>query len=127
MKRFLLPLSLIIFAAVAAWVDIQRISVPMIRTSPMHPIYTISSPDDATALAQGKTVIKLGPCLFGLYPGAMAFKSPTEAKDFIGLKGYDPKKWRIFQLSGDYQLDVTEGVLNKTLQLSRDMTPSDNQ
>ena len=127
MKRFLLPLSLIIFAAVAAWVDIQRISVPMIRISPLHPIYTISSPDDATALAQGKTVIKLGPCLFGLYPGAMAFKSPTEAKDFIGLKGYDPKKWRIFQLSGDYQLDVTEGVLNKTLQLSRDMTINDIQ
>ncbi|WP_320153598.1 hypothetical protein [uncultured Tolumonas sp.] len=91
------------------------------------PIYTISSPDDATALAQGKTVIKLGPCLFGLYPGAMAFKSQTEAKDFIGLKGYDPKKWRIFQLSGDYQLDVTEGVLNKTLQLSRDMTINDTQ
>ena len=127
MKRFLLPLSLIIFAAVAAWVDIQRISVPMVRTSPMHPIYTISSPADATALAQGKTVIKLGPCLFGLYPGAMAFKSQTEAKDFIGLKGYDPKKWRIFQLSGDYQLDVTKGVLNKTLQLSRDMTTNDIQ
>nr|WP_321240620.1 hypothetical protein [uncultured Tolumonas sp.] len=127
MKRFLLPLSLIIFAAVAAWVDIQRISIPMIRPSPMHPIYTINSPDDATALAQGKTVIKLGPCLFGLYPGAMAFKSPTEAKDFIGLKGYDPKKWRIFQLSGDYQLDVTDGVLNKTLQLSRDMTTNDIQ
>ena len=127
MKRFLLPLLLIIFAAVAAWVDIQRISVPMVRTSPLHPIYTISAPDDATALAQGKTVIKLGPCLFGLYPGAMAFKSPTEAKDFIGLKGYDPKKWRIFQLSGDYQLDVTEGVLNKTLQLSRDLTTNDIQ
>ena len=127
MKRFLIPLSLIIFAMVAAWVDIQRLSVPMVRPSPLHPVYTISSPDDAVALAQGKTVVKLGPCLFGLYPGAIAFQSLTQAKDFIGLKGYEPEKWRIFQLSGDYQLDVTEGVLNKTLQLSRDMTAGDNQ
>jgi len=127
MKRFLIPLSLIIFAMVAAWVDIQRLSVPMVRPSPLHPVYTISSPDDAVALAQGKTVVKLGPCLFGLYPGAIAFQSLTQAKDFIGLKGYEPEKWRIFQLSGDYQLDVTEGVLNKTLQLSRDMTAGDNR
>lgn len=127
MKRFLIPLSLIIFAMVAAWVDIQQRSVPMVRPSPLHPVYTISSPDDAIALAQGKTVVKLGPCLFGLYPGAIAFQSLTQAKDFIGLKGYEPEKWRIFQLSGDYQLDVTEGVLNKTLQLSRDMTAGDNQ
>ncbi len=127
MKRFMIPLSLIIFAMVAAWVDIQRLSVPMVRPSPLHPVYTISSPDDAIALAQGKTVVKLGPCLFGLYPGAIAFQSLTQAKDFIGLKGYEPEKWRIFQLSGDYQLDVTDGVLNKTLQLSRDMTAGDNQ
>ena len=127
MKRFMIPLSLIIFVMVAAWVDIQRLSVPMVRPSPLHPVYTISSPDDAIALAQGKTVVKLGPCLFGLYPGAIAFQSLTQAKDFIGLKGYEPEKWRIFQLSGDYQLDVTEGVLNKTLQLSRDMTAGDNQ
>lgn len=127
MKRFMIPLSLIIFAMVAAWVDIQRLSVPMVRPSPLHPVYTISSPDDAITLAQGKTVVKLGPCLFGLYPGAIAFQSLTQAKDFIGLKGYEPEKWRIFQLSGDYQLDVTEGVLNKTLQLSRDMTAGDNQ
>ena len=127
MKRFMIPLSLIIFVMVAAWVDIQRLSVPMVRPSPLHPVYTISSPDDAVALAQGKTVVKLGPCLFGLYPGAIAFQSLTQAKDFIGLKGYEPEKWRIFQLSGDYQLDVTEGVLNKTLQLSRDMTAGDNQ
>ena len=127
MKRFMIPLSLIIFVMVAAWVDIQRLSVPMVRPLPLHPVYTISSPDDAIALAQGKTVVKLGPCLFGLYPGAIAFQSLTQAKDFIGLKGYEPEKWRIFQLSGDYQLDVTEGVLNKTLQLSRDMTAGDNQ
>ena len=127
MKRFLIPLSLIIFTMVAAWVDIQRLSVPMVRPSPLHPVYTISSPDDAVALAQGKKVVKLGPCLFGLYPGAIAYQSLAQAKDFIGLKGYEPEKWQIFQLSGDYQLDVTDGVLNKTLQLSRDMTAGDNQ
>ena len=59
MKRFLLPLSLIIFAVVAAWVDIQRNSVPMIRQSPMHPVYTISSPDDAVALTLGHEVMHI--------------------------------------------------------------------
>ena len=54
MKRFLIPLSPIIFTMVAVWVDIQRLSVPMVRPSPLHPVYTISSPDDAAALAQGK-------------------------------------------------------------------------
>ena len=127
MKRFLLPLSLIICAVVAAWVDIQRNSVPMIRQSPMHPVYTISSPDDAVALTRGKTVVKLGPCLFGLYPGAIAFQSVTQAKDFMGLKGYEPGKWQIFQLSGDFQLDVTDGVLNKTLQLSRVVKDDENR
>ncbi len=125
MKRFLIPLSLIIFIVVAAWVDIQRNSVPMIRPYPLHPVYTISAPDDAVSLAQGKTIIKLGPCLFGLYSGTIAFQSITQAKDFMGLQGYEPEKWRIFQLSGDYQLDVTDGVLNKTLQLSREVTTSD--
>ena len=71
--------------------------------------------------------MKLGPCLFGLYPGPLHFKSLAQAKDFIGLKGYEPEKWQIFQLSGDYRSDVTDGVLNKTLQLSRDMTAGDNQ
>jgi hypothetical protein len=127
MKHFLIPFSLIIIIVVTAWVDIQRISVPMIRSSPTHPIYTISSSDDAHTLQQGKAVIKLGPCLFGLYPGAIAFQSVLEAKDFMGQKGYEPNKWMIFQLSGDYQLDVTNGVLNKTLQLSRYIAATDNQ
>ncbi|WP_024871590.1 hypothetical protein [Tolumonas lignilytica] len=127
MKHFLIPLSLIMFIAVAVWVDIQLFNVPMIRASPAHPVYTISSPDDAAALASGHPVIKLGPCLFGLYPGAIAFQSVQQAKDFMGLKGYGAEKWKIFQLSGDYQLDVTDGVLNKTLQLSREVTTSDNQ
>ncbi len=127
MKRFLIPLSLIIFAVVAAMVDIQLLSIPMVRPTPLHPVYTISSPDDATSLTQGKTVIKLGPCLFGLYSGAIAFQSVTQAKDFMGLKGYESEKWRIFQLSGDYQLDVTDGVLNKTLQLTREVATGDTQ
>ena len=127
MKRFLIPLSLIIFTAVAAWVDIQRLSVPMIRPSPLHPVYTIGAPEDAIDLTKGKAVVKLGPCLFGLYPGAMAFQSVMQAKDFMGLKGYEPAEWRIFQLTGDYQLDVTDGVLNKTLQLTREVAAGDSQ
>ena len=35
------------------------------------------------------------------------------------LQGLSPDRWQIYQVSGDYQLDVTDGVLNKTLQLVR--------
>lgn len=124
MKRFLIPLSLIIFIAIAVGINLQLTSAPMIRTNPQNPVYTLGSKDEASDLSHGKQVIKLGPCLFGLYPGAIAFRSVQQAKDFIGLKGYDADKWIIFQLSGDYQLDVTNGVLNKTLSLSQQINSS---
>lgn len=126
MKRLLIPIFLLLCIAIAVGVNLQLVSAPMIRSNPMNPVYTLGDSSDAADLAKGKEVIKLGPCMFGLYPGAMAFRSEQEAKDFLGLKGYDPKKWLIFQLSGDYRLDVTDGVLNKTLALSRQVNSTDN-
>ena len=84
----------------------------------------LRSKDDAVALAKGKTVFKMGPWLYGLYSGAIAFKSVADAKDFLTQKGYEPQRWRIFKLSGDYKLDVTDGVINKTLALSKEIDVS---
>ncbi len=124
MKHLLIPFSLLIFLGVAVFIDYQKNNIPMIRPDPTHPVYTISSKDDAVALAKGKTVFKMGPWLYGLYSGAIAFKSVADAKDFLTQKGYEPQRWRIFKLSGDYKLDVTDGVINKTLALSKEIDVS---
>jgi len=119
LKRYLLPLTLLLALLMAGSIDLLLASVPMVRSSPRHPVYSLGSPSEATALAAGEQILRFGPCLFGLYPGALAFSSPWQARDFLGLQGLPRAKWRLFQLSGDYRLDVTDGVLNKTLRLGR--------
>jgi len=75
MKRFLIPLSLIIFTAVAAWVDIQRLSVPMIRPSPLHPVYTIGAPEDAIDLTKGKLLSNWAPVCLDSIRGRWHFRA----------------------------------------------------
>ncbi|GAA4499398.1 hypothetical protein [Pseudaeromonas paramecii] len=117
-RRFYLPLGLLLALGMAALINLQLNSVPMVRTAPRHPVYTLSQASDADAVARGESIVKLGPCLFGLYPGTQAFPSEADARDYRGARGLDSQQWRIFRLSGDYQLDVTDGVLNKSLQLA---------
>ncbi len=121
LTRVLLPLCLLLALLMAASIDLLRASVPMVRQAPRHPIYALGSPADADELAAGEQILKYGPCLFGLYPGALVFSSPQQARDYLGLQGLPVAKWRLFQLSGDFRLDVSDGVLNKTLQLSHPM------
>lgn len=116
-RRFSLPLGLLLALGMAALINLQLNSVPMVRSQPRHPVYTLSQTSDAEALARGESIVKLGPCLFGLYSGTQAFASTADARDYRGARGLDHQTWRIFRLSGDYQLDVTDGVLNKSLQL----------
>jgi len=116
-RRFSLPLGLLLALGMAALINLQLNSVPMVRAAPRHPVFTLSQASDAEALARGESIVKLGPCLFGLYPGTQAFASVADARDYQGARGLDNQQWRIFRLSGDYRLDVTDGVLNKSLQL----------
>ena len=116
-RRFSLPLGLLLALGMAALINLQLNSVPMVRSQPRHPVYTLSHTSDAEALARGESIVKLGPCLFSLYSGTQAFASTADARDYRGARGLDHQTWRIFRLSGDYQLDVTDGVLNKSLQL----------
>ena len=76
-------------------------------------------PRHQEALEAGQSVLVLGPWCYGLFTGTQAFASTSEATDFVRLQGLSPERWQIYQASGDYQLDVTDGVLNKTLQLVR--------
>jgi heme O synthase-like polyprenyltransferase len=119
LHRLLVPLALLLALAMAALIDYQKASVPMVRAQPKHSVYVLESPRYVVTLQRGEIALALGPWCYGLLTGAQAFASVSEASDFVRLQGLDPQQWQIYQVSGDYQLDVTDGVLNKTLQLVR--------
>lgn len=116
-KQLALPLCLLAALAMAALINLQLKGTPMVRSSPRYPIYTLGDADDARRLAQGERIVKLGPCLFGLYSGTLAFDSLQDAQDYLGARGLNKQQWQIFRLSGDFRLDVSDGLSNKTLLL----------
>ncbi|MCV6545999.1 MAG: hypothetical protein OIF56_01725 [Cohaesibacter sp.] len=89
---------------------------PLVRSDPSQPIFTIGETASYDpALRQGKSVVKFGPLLFGLYPGGLAFASQQDGEAYLRDKGWDLEKWAIYRLSGDYAQDVDDGFLNKSL------------
>ena len=117
LQGLLIPLMLLLALVMAVFIDYQKASVPMVRSAPRHPVYVLGSPRHQTDVAQGEIILVLGPWCYGLFTGTQAFSSVGEASDFIRLQGLDPDNWQLYQASGDYQLDVSDGVLNKTLRL----------
>jgi negative regulator of genetic competence, sporulation and motility len=71
------------------------------------------------ALSKGKHVIKLGPMFWGLYPGAIAFKTPEDALAYMKKKEMNEEESVIYRLSGNYKSDVnqesTPHHINKSL------------
>jgi len=51
----------------------------------------------------------------GLYTGGLAFSKPEEAKTYMRENDWDRSKWDVYLLSGDYDMDVTNGHINKSL------------
>lgn len=117
MQRLLFPLALCIALGLAAFANYQLTSVPMIRPQIQRPLYVLAEAGAANKLADGQQVLALGPWCFGLFTGQQAFSSIRQARDFVGLKGLDSRSQHLYQTSGDYQFDTTDGVLNKTLAL----------
>ena len=117
MQRLLFPLALCIALGLAAFANYQLTSVPMIRPQVQRPVYVLAERDAANKLQAGQQVLALGPWCFGLFTGQEAFNSVRQARDFVGLKGLDTQTQYLYQTSGEYQLDTTDGVLNKTLAL----------
>ena len=117
LHRLLVPLALLLTLGMAALIDYQKASIPMVRSQPRHSIYVLESPRHQEALKAGQSILVLGPWCYGLFTGAQAFSSVSEATEFVDLKGLARDRWQIYQTSGDYRLDVIDGVLNKTLLL----------
>jgi hypothetical protein len=66
-------------------------------------------------------VVKLGPMFWGLYPGAIAFKTPEHASAYMKKKEMNEEELGVYRLSGNYESDVNqEGEphrINKSLMM----------
>ena len=112
---------LIVLLIVIGMMEFLKSAQATIRITIDEPIYTIAGSDYSVAMSKGKHVIKLGPMLWGLYPGAVAFKTPEDAATYMKKKGINEEELAVYRLSGNYKLDVNqEGEphrINKSLMM----------
>jgi hypothetical protein len=104
----------------------EQYQIPTVRSEIATPLFTVAGPDYAMAISEGKEVISYGPLPgSAFYPGCLAFKQPEEALAWLKSTGKKEEGWRVYQLSGDYQLDthLVRGLAhtNKTLLVSREV------
>jgi hypothetical protein len=87
-----------------------------VRDAPDVPIYTLGARSSySLALQNGTKVLKFGPIFGGVYPGGLAFASAQEARAHLEDNGWDPVRWSVYQLSGDYCLDSRDGHILRFL------------
>jgi hypothetical protein len=116
-KQILIPFAAsIILIAGVGFFEFQRNATPTIRSDIKTPLYTVGEiAGYDQALSDGRTVVKFGPMFAGLYPGGLGFSSVEAAFSYLSREGWDPDLWAVYELSGDYDLDVSDGYVNKTL------------
>lgn len=91
---------------VGVMAEYQRAAQPVLREPGANPIYTIGDRGLGAGLSAGKRPVKLGPMFRGLYPGGFAFRTADEARAYLAEKKLDTAKWRVYELAGDFALDV---------------------
>ena len=79
-----------------------------IRSGIEEPIYTIANNDYSVAISKRKRVVKFGPMFWGLYPGAIAFKTPEDASAYMKKKEMNEEELAVYRLSGNYESDVNQ-------------------
>ncbi len=99
---------------------------PVVRAVVSEPLFTVGGADYVKALSQGKKVVEFGPLPgSAFYAGGLAFKQPEEALVWLKTTGKYEQGWRVFELSGDFELDthLVRGLsyTNKTLLVSREV------
>lgn len=116
--KILIPILMALLLTVGAE-EFRKKADATIRSSVEKPIYTIADLECSVALSKGKHVIKLGPMFWGLYPGAIAFKTPEDALAYMKKKEMNEEESVIYRLSGNYKSDVnqesTPHRINKSL------------
>jgi hypothetical protein len=110
----------------AGYFWLEQYKTPLVREHAEAPLYTVGSPAKGDALHEGKPVLEWGPLpASAFYPGGLAFRTPAEALEWLVSSGKVQKNWRVYELSGDYNLDthMVRGLpfTNKTLLISREI------
>ncbi|WP_120631478.1 hypothetical protein [Ruegeria sp. EL01] len=116
-KRILAIATLLLLAvAGGVYFEFQRNATPTVRTDVSTPVYSLGELQSYdSALSDGRVVVKFGPMFLGLYPGGQAFTTVEAAASYMSQNDWDPAAWGIYELSGDFLLDVSGGYTNKSL------------
>ena len=120
----------LLLSALAIWFGVKDALNPLQRTEIHQPIFTIGDANYQKALSEGKKVVKFGQMFWGLYPGGLAFSSPSEALAFARDNQNTLDKflsgWAIYELSGDLAQDTyikaNQRYLNKSLLVLKQAT-----
>lgn len=112
-----------LLSALIIWLGIKDALNPVQRTDINQSIFTIGDANYQQALSDGKNIVKFGQMFWGLYPGGLAFSTPSEALAFTRANQNALDKfssgWAIYELSGDLDQDTylkgNKRYLNKSL------------
>lgn len=118
--RLLVMVSVVGGCCVGGYHWFQYYQTPTVREDVAAPLFTVGDAGYAEALAEGRQVVKLGPLPgSAFYAGGLAFRHPEEALDWLQKTGKTLQGWRVYLLSGDFELDThyVRGLAhtNKTL------------
>jgi len=116
-KGIIITVSIAVLIGIAAVFEIGKNATPINRNDISSPIYTIGDKSYELALKENKAVVKFGPMFMGMYPGGLAFSNPEAARKYMIENDWDVKKWDVYQLSGDYDRDVRNGHIDKSLRV----------
>lgn len=111
MKKWLMYAIIgLTLGSVVVWAGVKDALHPISRKDIQAPIFTLGDGTYLEALNTGKRVVKFGPLFWGAYPGGLAFADADKAAAYL----YNHKSefdhissgWRVYQLSGEFELDT---------------------
>jgi hypothetical protein len=129
MRKYLEYLACVVVVAASAaavYFWFEHYKTPMVRGEIESPLFTVGSADYSAAMQQGKKVVEFGPLPgSAFYAGGVAFRTPEEALEWLVHSGKYDKGWRVYELTGDFELDthMVRGLphTNKSLLVSREV------
>ena len=115
---------LLLAVVLAFW--LKSYATPTIRDDIKAPLYTIGDANYASALADGKSIVKFGRSPFGIYPGGVAFDNTEDANAHLAAIGKKELGWKVYVLSGDFGQDTVligdQHYTNKSLLVQKEAT-----
>ena len=105
--KILVPILMALLLTLGAE-EFRKKADATIRSGIEEPIYTIANNDYSVAISKRKHVVKFGPMFWGLYPGAIAFKTPEDASAYMKKKEMNEEELAVYRLSGNYESDVNQ-------------------